>query len=146
MQESSLLKKITFWVRFCVSTLAVFENVFDITVFVNSMKMHFPNNLYMLFMTMPSVKKMYYILCVQRLKINFFLCFLMTLGLNNKYSPTMVFIPLQSHLTASWFTQHFCESNTNEPQSVWTWEKSNGLFMCVFLVSWAIEIIYFGVL
>lgn len=34
--------------------------------------MHFPNNLYMLFMTMPNVKKMYYILYVQRLKINLF--------------------------------------------------------------------------
>lgn len=46
----------------------VFENVFDIIVFVNSMKMHFPKNLHMLFMTMPSVKKMYHILHVQRLK------------------------------------------------------------------------------
>lgn len=27
-------EKFTFWVRFCVSALAVFENVFDITVFV----------------------------------------------------------------------------------------------------------------
>lgn len=43
--------------------------------------MHFQNNFYMLFMTMPNVKKMFYILCVHRLMSTSFLCFKMTLGL-----------------------------------------------------------------
>lgn len=38
----------------------------------------------MLFMTMPNVKKMFYILYVQRSKSASFLCFKMTLGFKKK--------------------------------------------------------------
>lgn len=42
----------TIWVKLCVSALAIFENVFDITVFVNSMKMYFRTTCLCFLMTM----------------------------------------------------------------------------------------------
>lgn len=72
-------EKLTFWVRFCVSALAVFENVFDITVFVKSMTKHFQNNLYMLYMTIPDVKKMLYTLYT-KIEINLSSCALRWFG------------------------------------------------------------------
>lgn len=111
--------------------------MFDITVFVNSMNMHFPNNLYMLFMMMPNVKKMYYILYVQRLKINHFLCFKMTSGLTVNITQSWSSFHMKSfhsiwvHLAFLW-KQH-------ELQSVWSLGKPNGLSTYVCLVSWAME-------
>lgn len=55
-------EKFTFWVRFCVSALAVFENVFDIAVFVKSMTVHFPNNIYIPLMIMLKVGNVFYTL------------------------------------------------------------------------------------
>lgn len=126
-----------------VSTLAVFENVFDISVFVNSMTMHFQNNLYTLFMTMPNIKKMFYILYVQKLKsTSFFLCFRVTLGLKD-YSPIIVSILPQSHRTASWSAQNSCERIRKWiVVSVW-FGKTSGLFMYVYLVHGPWNIIYF---
>lgn len=96
-------------------------------------------------MTMPNVKEMFYILYVQKLKSTSVLCFKMTLGLK-EYSAIIVFIPPQSHLTASWAAQNSCERNMKWiVVSVW-FGKINGLFMYVYLVNGPWNIIYFGTL
>lgn len=102
------------WVRFCVNTLAVFENVFDITVFVNSMTMHFQNNLYMLFMTMLNVKKMFYILYVQKLKWTSFFVLSNDFEIKNTICPnhSLHFTTVPHHNI--WSTQHFVNATQNE--------------------------------
>lgn len=130
--------KFTFWVRFCVSPSAVLENVFIIIVFANSMMMHFQNNFYMLFMTIPNVKKMFYILCVHRLTSTSFLCFKMTLGLKRIFlnhclhyttkSPHSIFVQ-------SAFLRKKHEINCSQC-GAW---GSQMAFMYVYLVSWAME-------
>lgn len=89
-------------------------------------------------MTMPNVKKMFYILYVQRSKSASFLCFKMTLGFKKKkkkeYSLIIVFNPTEGHLTAFPQKQH----KMNRSQCV-LWGGQMAFLLYVYLLSGAME-------
>lgn len=95
----------TIWVKLCVSALAIFENVFDITVFVNSMKMYFQTTCLCFLWLLKSptfCKEIYFILYVENWN-QFLSCF-----------PTLIVIQWQviSHLS----TQQSVTPTWNELQ------------------------------